>query len=97
MSEMQSRYDSRPFGGEHDNADEAKMATVQIRVRDFMVAHIGQWFTPGEIRSALNLSAETEITARVRDLRKKQNGGWLVECAKRNGCYMYRVMVREMA
>lgn len=50
----------------------------------------GQWHTPLEIRQELNLHAETEITARIRDLRKY---GHKVECRIVNEVYRYRLVL----
>ena len=49
----------------------------------------GAWHTPVEIRAELKLHAETEITARIRDLRKH---GHEVECRIVDDAYRYRLV-----
>jgi len=48
----------------------------------------GAWYTPMEIRKDLSLHPETEITARIRDLRKQ---GHTIECKIVDNVYRYRL------
>ena len=50
----------------------------------------GAWHTPVEIRAELKLHPETEITARIRDLRIR---GYGVECKIVDSAYRYRLVV----
>lgn len=53
----------------------------------------GKWTTLGEIAKKTG-SAETSVSARLRDLRKPQNGGLTVERRrnKEQGIYEYRLV-----
>lgn len=96
MSEIPSRYDSRPFGGDYDPADEPKMLDNMAKVKAFMITNIGQWFTKEEIRIGAGLPVGTDPTPRVRDMRKKPHGRWKVEKRRDDdGLYHYRLMVPD--
>ena len=43
----------------------------------------------GDIRSALNLPPDTEVTARIRDARKESYGAFDVRCITHEGQYVY--------
>ena len=53
----------------------------------------GNWHTPMDIRVSLNLNAETEITARIRDLRKH---GFEVECKVVRDTWRYRLKMTPL-
>jgi hypothetical protein len=94
---LASRYDKRPFGGDqyHDE-DEQKLRRNTDAIRELLVGHPGQWFSVAEIRRACKLSPDTEVTARLRDLRKPRWGAWAIDCERqRDGVYRYRLRVRD--
>ena len=60
-----------------------KHRTVMARILALMKD--GQRRSKKEIRTALNLDADTEITARIRDLRKPEYGAWAFNDARADG------------
>lgn len=92
MSEnLESRYDRPLFGGDYDLADEPKMLDNMAKVKAFMLMNVGVWFTKLEIARGAGLPEGTDASPRVRDLRKKAYGGWIVEKARIDGKYRYRL------
>ncbi len=58
-----------------------------------------EWITPWEIQNTIHrltgeIHSDSSITARMRDLRKPEYGGYLVERRKREGTksFEYRMM-----
>jgi hypothetical protein len=95
MSEHPTRYDAPLFGGKtfDEELDSARLTKNLEKIRDYMLSHEG-FRTPSEIRRWLNLPPETEITARLRDLRKPKFGAYEVTARRRwlgGGVYEYRV------
>lgn len=88
MSDM-SRYDPRPFGGNYDQASEPKMKSNLDLVRDFMLGSPGTWFTKEEIRKGSGIDEGTDITPRLRDLRKPQFGAWSIQMQYMDEAYRY--------
>lgn len=72
-------------------ADLERRERLLDRVRELMLDH--HWRTLGEIRRAAG-GSETGVSARLRDLRKPEHGGFTVESRRRGqdgGLWEYRV------
>lgn len=61
----------------------AKHRTIMYRVLELMKD--GQRRSKKEIRAALGLDPDIEITARIRDLRKPEHGSWVFNDARSDG------------
>ena len=85
MGEMPTRYDAPKYGGNTFNpdTDASILKTNRERIQWLMLD--GTFRTTAEIRAALMLSPETEVTARLREMRKPPYGGWCIECRIRPG------------
>ena len=58
----------------------------------------GEWRTLGEIRDAVERGTETSISARLRDLRKSEFGGYDIQKREvRSGLWQYRLLVPDCA
>lgn len=86
---------SAQFGGvtfsvQHDGP---RLAHQLDTVRDYMLSH-GDWRTLNEVSEALGFPPAS-VSARLRDLRKKNFGGYRVERRRRGepkaGLFEYRV------
>jgi hypothetical protein len=88
---------------EHYNeADKPRLKKQLEVIRDVMLSanECGAWLTLAEI-GAMTRYPEPSISAQLRNLRKKENGGYLVEKrlagAKGSGLWKYRVSVQKIA
>ena len=61
--------------------DGARLRTLLERVKAHMLT--GRWFTIGELASLVEGASETGISARIRDLRKPEFGGYDVQRRRR--------------
>ena len=88
-----------PAGGHRTTlalCDLPRIATLQARVTDLMTD--GQWRTLREIQ-AVTGGSEAGISARLRDMRKPQFGGYEVDRRRRyplSGVWEYRVLTGQM-
>ncbi|MBG95081.1 MAG: hypothetical protein CL793_07495 [Chloroflexi bacterium] len=83
----------RAFSGStyDPNEDFERLTSVLRRVRHLMVGERGRWWTLAELAARTGAS-EAGVSARIRDLRKRQNGGYNVENRRRgDGLWVYRV------
>ena len=87
-------------GKTYDAAKDKKRLTGQLAYVEFVMAD-RHWRTFDEIRTLIRghsgkLPSEASISARLRDLRKPQFGGYLVERRRRApGLHEYRVIKKE--
>lgn len=81
--------------------DGKRLRTLFVNVRDLMTGKLfgistarSAWWTLGEIVAHVG-GSEASVSARLRDLRKKQFGGFIVERRRRGeakrGLFEYRV------
>lgn len=79
------------FGGYVHPDDVARLETQLERVRHVLLAVKGRWVTLGALRSVVG-GSDSGVSARVRDLRKAQFGGYTVERRRLpNGVWQYRI------
>lgn len=95
MSEYQSRFDPRMFGGNYEPESEPKMRSNLDLIREFMTFHPGVWMTKEQIRKGAGLEAGTDVTPRLRDLRKPRFGGWAIDMQYIDEQYRYRLRARD--
>lgn len=83
-------------GATFDPSRDASRLSAQLdAVRELMLD--GCWRTLGEIRDALNLPPDAAVGTRVRDLRKPQFGGYIVDPQYvSRGVWRYRVRPRPI-
>lgn len=62
--------------------DETRLTTLFEDVRDHMLSH-GEYRTYAEIHQAIKRGTEASISARLRDCRKPENGGYTVNGRRR--------------
>lgn len=83
------------------DVDRKRMGKILKAVHEVMAD--GQWWTLAEIQTSVRIWAgrsamETTISARLRDLRKAEYGGYDVQRRKResspDGLYEYRVIAK---
>ena len=92
------RYATPSFGGESfdPELDGDRLGRLLDRVQRLMLD--GRWRSIPEIQRVTG-GSESSVSARLRDLRKKQYGGWTVERRRRgnpkDGIFEYQVRVRE--
>lgn len=86
---------ARSFDGESiEGRDVPRLIRMQDRVQGFMAD--GLWYLPEDVRKGLGLPEGTAITTRIRDLRKKRFGGFLVERRRHadgSGRFEYRLVL----
>lgn len=88
--ERDRHFDGNTFSHPHDSR---RLSRQFERVRDLMLD--GQWRTLSEIAAILRLP-EASISARLRDLRKREFGGFLVENQRvTGGLWKYRVQAAD--
>jgi hypothetical protein len=95
LAKPYSRYSSRFDGETYDAAqDEARLAGQMLRVAKCMAD--GEWRTLEEIAAEAG-DPEASVSARLRDLRKRKFGNFVVERRARgdrkHGNFEYRVTV----
>ncbi len=72
-----------------DPADLPRLASLLQRVKTLMLD--GRWRTLAAIRAECG-GSECSVSARLRDLRRPEHGGFVVEHERRaNGTWFYRV------
>ena len=70
--------------------------SITRRILGYLAEHGGlPGKTKGDIREALNLPPDTEITARIRDARKASYGAFDVRCHTVEGEYRYWLPIGE--
>lgn len=76
--------------------DEARLTTQLQKVRAAMLG--GSWFTLGELQKLCG-GSEAGISARIRDLRRKEHGGYIIERERmddpKRGIFHYRLRIPE--
>ncbi len=94
---MKAFVNRPPFAGEtySPTLDETRLRGQLAQVRELMSDR--RWRTLSEIRETLGEKhSEAGISARLRDLRKKRFGEYLVERRRRSqGTFEYRVLASE--
>lgn len=92
-----SRFAPPAFRGEtfSEELDGERLRTLLDRVRHLMLD--GSWRTLSEIARKTG-GSEASVSARLRDLRRAEHGGWSVERERTDapGIWRYRVTVRQM-
>lgn len=84
------------FDGEtfDEGLDGARLSSLLVKVRTLMAD--GTWRTLSEICAAIGAGSEAGVSARLRDLRKEQFGGYTVERRRRGdgrrGLWEYRLL-----
>lgn len=70
-----------------------RLQTLLERVRQVLLNQSGQWLSLAMICAAVESTSTASVSARLRDLRKTEFGGYRVEarCLYR-GCWQYRVV-----
>lgn len=81
------KFNGRTF---EDKLDGPRLTKQLERVREYMLAIFPTWKTLSEIKEALEQKynakfPEQSISARLRDLRKKKFGSYVVERKRREG------------
>ena len=82
-----------PFGGATYDAerDGKRLGAQFCAVRDYLTAHRGEWVTLTGLSHALGFP-EASVSARLRDMRKAEFGGYDVERKYiRRGLHWYRL------
>lgn len=90
MSETPNRYEPQKFGGDYEQADEPKMLTDLARVLDFFCRHPNRWYSKEDVRIGIGAPIGTDLSPRIRDLRKKKFGNWSIKREKIGGRYCYQ-------
>ena len=84
------------FGGTTYDADLdfERLKTQLEKVRWLLTHPKGEWWTLSKLKARVGAGSEASISARIRDLRKKEFGGYRVEHRRRGvgGLWEYRVM-----
>lgn len=84
------------FAGEtyEPELDEKRLTTQLARVKEYMLT--GYWTTLAEMATYAG-GSEAGCSARLRDLRKQQNGGFIIERRRRGhgGLHEYRLRLPE--
>ena len=74
--------------------DGGRLASQLERVRDFLLSHEGRWLTLEVIARGAGSASEAGVSARLRDLRRAEHGGYLVEGRRQapgRGLWVYRL------
>lgn len=91
-TQYEFRYDAPNYGPQAEPEDEARYSKQQEAVRVLMADGIARSVL--EICKSLGLPPTTRVDSRLRDLRKKKHGGWVVKCQRfTDGVYRYILLI----
>lgn len=95
MMSRQADLFNRTHGATLDpKADGPRLRTQLEKVRAFLLEHEGKWLTLEVIARGAGQASEAAVSARLRDLKRPEHGGYLVEGRRQapgKGLWVYRL------
>ena len=95
MMGRQADLFDRTHGATLDPSQDGPRLRTQLeKVRAFLLDHEGKWLTLEVIARGAGAASETAASARIRDLRRAEHGGFIVEGRRQapgRGLWVYRL------